>query len=58
MECSTAIADGVGKYSSGMGKDGLQKMVLGHLESHMRKKCLLTQISNYTQKLIPDGLQT
>lgn len=58
MECFTAIADGVGKYSSEMGKDDLQKMVLGHLERHMRKKCLLTQISNCTQKLIPDGLQT
>ena len=54
MECFTAITDGVGKYSSGMGKDGLQKMVLGHLESHMRKKCLLKQISKYAQKLIPD----
>lgn len=38
-------------------KDGLQKLVLGHLKGHMRKKCILTQTSHHTQKLIPDGLQ-
>ena len=37
MECFTAITNGVGKYSSGMGKDGLQKMVLGKPDNHMEK---------------------
>lgn len=56
MEYFVAITSGE-EMDVAWGKDGLQKLVLGHLKGHMRKKMVLTRTSHHTQKLIPDGLQ-